>query len=108
VHWELWVAPIAPGAPGETPQVLASDMRRLADKCEAITPIFSADGRWVFAALYDGECRIRLRRFELPAFPGRSCNGHAGAVRSGIPGHRDAPWSEPRPIIAESARTRVR
>jgi hypothetical protein len=48
----------------------ASDRRRLADECEAIRPIFSTDGRWIFAALYDAESRVCVQHFRTPGFAG--------------------------------------
>jgi hypothetical protein len=75
VRWELWVAPIGLEASGGTPEVLASEQRRLADGCEAIVPTFSPDGRWVFAALHDVRSGVRMHRFEVPDSGDRSWNG---------------------------------
>jgi hypothetical protein len=66
VRWELWLAPIGLEASGGPPEVRASDQRRLADGCEAIVPTFSPDGRWVFAALHDAGCGVRMHRFNVP------------------------------------------
>jgi hypothetical protein len=69
VDWDLWVMPIAPAAAGRGPRVRAAEARKVAAGCSAAVPAaFSADGRWVYAALAtDERGRCRVERFALDA-----------------------------------------
>jgi hypothetical protein len=49
VGWELRVAPIEPTTDGGAPKALDSKSVLLASKCPPVSPIFSADGRWLNA-----------------------------------------------------------
>jgi hypothetical protein len=69
-RWELRVAPIAVEPSDESPRVLTSETRRLAEECEAVVPAFSPDGRWIFAALLDTPPQVRIQRFRVPSFAG--------------------------------------
>jgi hypothetical protein len=63
--WTLWVMPVAPATSGRCPQVLVSARRMLATGCAlAVTPAFSSDGRWVFAARWHGGS-FRVERFAV-------------------------------------------
>jgi hypothetical protein len=66
VDWELWVMPIAPAAAGRGPRVQVAAGRRLAEGCAAaMTPAFSADGRWVYASRTIDGIWVRLERYPL-------------------------------------------
>jgi hypothetical protein len=71
--WELWLAPVALDAAEGRPRVLASARRQLADGCDCITPSFSPDGRWIFAALHDAQTGFRLHRFAVNGPLDRPC-----------------------------------
>ena len=74
---ELWVIPIAPAAPDRGPRVLRSAGRRLAEGCASVLPVFSADGRWVYAWRWV-DLKLRVERLAVPV----AADASAGAVGS--------------------------
>jgi hypothetical protein len=65
---ELWIAPIgfAHGRRGDVPRVRAEDARRLSTTCAAAPPAFSADGRFLYAAVRSGpNGMVHVERFPL-------------------------------------------
>jgi hypothetical protein len=86
VDWELWVMPIAPAAAGRGPRVQVAEGRRLAEGCAAaVTPAFSANGRWVYASRavvgWDRHQRFALVAATCPRgeVPGQTGGGARGA-----------------------------
>src|SRR5262249_19669019 len=81
--WDLWIAPITVNRQGGTTRGVESARRRLAERCVAITPTFSPDGRWVFAALNDPVDRTRVRRFEVGNSANEACTPPDGGTKPG-------------------------
>jgi hypothetical protein len=75
----LWIAPITFKSRGTNlvPRVEAGAVRRLAASCLPAAPAFSADGRWIYAAVQDGaRGEVRLKRFAInPDDPRQSLTG---------------------------------
>jgi hypothetical protein len=69
---DLRVAPPTPPATAGGP-VAALSSRRLAEGCLALAPVFSPDGRWIYAARPDDGYGVRLERFA--ASPERGAAG---------------------------------
>jgi hypothetical protein len=68
--WELWVMPIAPATAGQGPRVQVAAGRRLGEGCAAaVTPAFSADGRWLYASRTIDGIMVRLERYQLERYP---------------------------------------
>jgi hypothetical protein len=91
--WDLCVAPIAVSASNDAPRTLASARRRVARGCAAIKPTFSPDGRWVFAAEYDGHARIIVKRYPIDmaaTAPARRLRPPGGKSQA-CGGRREAP-----------------
>jgi hypothetical protein len=65
--WDLWLAAITPEATSGSPRVLESAGRKLAEGCVAVPPIFSPDGRWVYAWRRDAPDGARVQRFAVDA-----------------------------------------
>jgi hypothetical protein len=65
--WDLWLAAITTDAASGAPRVLASAGRRLAEGCVAVPPIFSPDGRWLYAWRRDAPDGARVQRFAVDA-----------------------------------------
>jgi hypothetical protein len=69
-QWELWVMPITPAAAGRGPRVQVAAGRRLAEGCAAaVTPAFSADGRWLYASRTIDGIMVRVERYPLEIDP---------------------------------------
>jgi hypothetical protein len=66
--WELWLMPVVPDGSNRPPRVPASAGRRLAEGCAPLLPVFSGDGRWVYAWLSEGT-GICLKRFAVDGDP---------------------------------------
>ncbi len=77
----LWVAPITfkSRAGNLVPRVEASAVRHVATACLSTPPAFSADGRWIYAAVRDGAAgEVRLKRFAIPPVDSRrSLSAHS-------------------------------
>ena len=62
--WDLWVAPIVEGVTAGVPALQFSAGHELAENCAPLEPVFSAHGRWIHAAIWEGTHReIRVKRF---------------------------------------------
>jgi hypothetical protein len=75
--WELRVAPIAIDPDTGSPLVRRQEYRSLTEGCVATAPVFSLDGRWLYAVV-DSDLRctwVTPRRFPVAADFGRTLSG---------------------------------
>lgn len=64
--WALWVATLMADATSGAPRVpTTGGMRKVAEGCEAVVPVFSADGRWVYATRRNARSESLLERFAV-------------------------------------------
>jgi len=74
--WDLWVAPIVEGGVPGVPVLQLSAGRKLAEKCVVLEPVFSANGRWIHAAIWEGTSgEFRVKRLAVPRFEHRKAAG---------------------------------
>ena len=82
----LWIAPITfkSRAGNRIPRVEASTARLVTSTCIAAPASFSADGRWIYAAVREGlPNEVRLKRFAVPPDDSRqSLTAHPPMVPS--------------------------
>jgi hypothetical protein len=64
-HYDLWLAPVEPAAPGRAPCVRAAARRKLAEGCLPGLLGFSADARWLYTARRGGDRHCRVERFAV-------------------------------------------
>jgi hypothetical protein len=80
---DLWVARLDESGSGG-PRVRAQEARKVAERCAAVEPAFSTDGRWVYATVRgDGDTAASLVRFPVdPAELGAKTPAQSGEAAS--------------------------